>query len=569
MSFPLTLWRYMTVEIWRLVAITTLVLVCVVSFAAVVKFLAEGKLGPVDALRFMAVIAVPMLHYTLPFASGFGATLAYHRMTADGELTAAHAGGISHKKVLAPALGAAIVLGGVLATLNQGFIPHLLRSSHRMISANIAEIVKTSIESSQSIAFDNFLLHADGVKSFGPDAASGASERLLLTGVVAVEFDRKGNIRSEATAARAWLWIFPPGGETPAPGSDRGPGSPGSGYVRMRLEEGVGVSGGQLVRFAELVPDPWILPDSFRNDPKFFSNAEMDTLRKNPELMHGVEQRRLTLAQRLAERQTLAEIKTTLISDGRARLVDALGQPVVLRASDVRLTPERRWNVIPHAPGQPVAVDRYMPDGTLSRYTARAAEIVTQLDDDPTRRGLSVRLVLTDVSAAGGVAALPGANGSGVSGDRAELVISPLYAAGRPLEQFIGLRAAELIDRADPYVNRERPDPFVKDAVDDLRDELQELDREIMSKVHERWAMSAACLVMAVAGAVTAMRLGNALPLTVYLWSFFPALAGVITITSGQQVVHDVGAPGLAVLWGGVALLGAYTLGSYIHVARH
>jgi hypothetical protein len=237
MRFPFTLWRYIAFEIWRVVLITALVLVCVVSFAAVVKFLGEGKLGPVDALRFMLVIAVPMMHYTLPFAAGFGATLAYHRMTADGEILAAHAGGIGHRSVLMPAVLAALVLGAGLAYLNQRTIPHMLRSSQRMVTENIAEIVRASIESSQSVSFDNFLLHADGVKAFGPDASSGASERMLLTGVVAVEFDRKGQIRSEATAARAWLWVFPPG----SPALRARAFHPGSGYVRMRLEEGDGL----------------------------------------------------------------------------------------------------------------------------------------------------------------------------------------------------------------------------------------------------------------------------------------------------------------------------------------
>jgi hypothetical protein len=55
----------------------------------------------------------------------------------------------------------------------------------------------------------------------------------------------------------------------------------------------------------------------------------------------------------------------------------------------------------------------------------------------------------------------------------------------------------------------------------------------------------------------------------VYLWSFIPALAGVITITSGQQLTHDMGVPGLFVLWGGVGLLVVYTVVSYLHVARH
>ncbi|MBX3317889.1 MAG: LptF/LptG family permease [Phycisphaeraceae bacterium] len=563
MRIPGTLWRHMAIEVGRVVLITAAVLLCVVSFSAVVKFLAEGKLSPLDALRFMGVIAVPMLHYTLPFASGFGATLAYHRMVSDGEILAAHAGGIGHRAVLMPALLAAIGLGGGLAFLNQQVIPKMLESSHRMITQDIAKILSASIESSQSVNFDNFLLHAGSVKRFGADTSSGASERMMLTDVVAVEFDRKGVIRSEATARRAWLWVFPPGGPDPMPGV-----SPGVGYVRMRLEEGVGFSGGQLVRFTELSPDPWLLPDSFRTDPKFFSNSEMDTLRERPELMHGVEQRRVRLAQRLAERQTMGEIKTSLLNTQRVRLVDGTGQTLILRASDVRLTPERRWAVLPTTPGRPIEVDRFMPDGSLARYGARSAEIVTQTIDLEGMSELTARLVLSEVTTISGTATGSSVGGS-VGGDRAQLSLGPLYSSSRPLDDLIGRSCAELLEASRAYTNRDRPDLFIEEAASDLAKSIAKLEREILSKVHERWAMSAACLVMALAGAATAMRLGNALPLAVYLWSFIPALAAVITITSGQQLTHDLGAPGLFVLWGGVGLLVVYTLVSYFHVARH
>lgn len=564
MRFPWTLWRYIAIEIWRVVLITAAVLLCVVSFSAVIKFLAEGKLGPVDALRFMSVIAVPMLHYTLPFAAGFGATLAYHRMVADGEVFAAYASGIGHRSVLMPAVLAALVMGGGLAYLNQRVIPRMLEASQRMITEDIAKIVSASIESSQSMSFDSFLLHAGAVKRFGSDGASGATERMMLTDVVAVEFDRKGVIRSEATAKRAWLWIFPPGGPDPMPGV-----SPGVGYVRMRLEEGVGFSGGQLVRFSELAPDPWLLPDSFSNDPKFYSNAEMQSLRDTPELMSGVEQRRVRLAQRLAERQTMAEIKGSLQSSGRARLTDSMGQSLIVRASDVRLTPERRWAVVPSSPGRPVEVDRFLPDGTLARYAAKQAEIVTESIETEGQPELMARLHLTEVSTISGSSGVGGSTVNGVSGDRAELSLGPLYSASRPLTELIAQPSGALLEMARPFTDRDQPDLFVSEAKDDLTKSIGKLHREILSKIHERWAMSATCLVMAVAGAVTAMRLGGAMPLTVYLWSFIPALAGVITITSGQQLTHDMGAPGLLVLWGGVGLLVVYTLVSYLHVARH
>ncbi len=81
--------------------------------------------------------------------------------------------------------------------------------------------------------------------------------------------------------------------------------------------------------------------------------------------------------------------------------------------------------------------------------------------------------------------------------------------------------------------------------------------------------MAVAGLVMIVTGAVTALRLRGKLPLTVYLWSFFPALATVLTISSGQQMVEPMGNVGLILLWGGVAALAAYSMVAYRVVCRH
>ena len=82
-------------------------------------------------------------------------------------------------------------------------------------------------------------------------------------------------------------------------------------------------------------------------------------------------------------------------------------------------------------------------------------------------------------------------------------------------------------------------------------------------------AFSISCLVMVVAGALTAMKLATSLPLTVYLWSFFPALLAVITISAGQQTTHQAGAGGLVILWGGVALLVAYVVRAFLAVRQH
>ena len=68
---------------------------------------------------------------------------------------------------------------------------------------------------------------------------------------------------------------------------------------------------------------------------------------------------------------------------------------------------------------------------------------------------------------------------------------------------------------------------------------------------------------------IVAIKLANAQPLVVYLWSFFPALVTVISISGGHQMVAKSGGFGLVVLWGGVVALAVYSFITYRIVARH
>jgi len=95
-----------------------------------------------------------------------------------------------------------------------------------------------------------------------------------------------------------------------------------------------------------------------------------------------------------------------------------------------------------------------------------------------------------------------------------------------------------------------------------------EIQREIVSKTHQRFAMSAACLVMVLIGATMAIKLRAALPLTVYLWAFLPALGAVLAISMGEQFAHQMGWPGLVLMWGAIVALAVYAGAIFRQVAK-
>ena len=81
--------------------------------------------------------------------------------------------------------------------------------------------------------------------------------------------------------------------------------------------------------------------------------------------------------------------------------------------------------------------------------------------------------------------------------------------------------------------------------------------------------MAASCFVIVIAGAVISLRLSRRLPMTVYMFTFVPAVICIVTISGGQQMTIQNGPSGLLLLWSGVAGLLAYTFFQLRALARH
>ena len=104
--------------------------------------------------------------------------------------------------------------------------------------------------------------------------------------------------------------------------------------------------------------------------------------------------------------------------------------------------------------------------------------------------------------------------------------------------------------------------------VDQLEHEITRLRNKIVAKRHERWALSASCVVMVTLGAVMAMYLKLTTPLIIYLWSFFPALGTIIVMEAGGQTIASRGPVGLPLLWSGVIALAVLAAIVYRRMTR-
>ncbi len=559
MDLPRTLWLHISAQLWRVLLLTAVILVSVISFAAGIKPLAEGKLGPAEMLKFVLLAMPPMLAYAVPFAAGFAATLAYHRLGQDNEATAAHAGGISHRSLLVPAMATGLLLAGAMGVLNEQVIPRFLRSMEQLITQDLTKLMVGSIKRGEPISIGPLHLHADDVVVRDPAsspqvAATGATDWLELSGVVFVETDSQGAIRNEV------LFKYAPVLLLQGPREDGSEGMTAWVYPR----EGVGLRGDQgLMAFDELRPIPLAVPNAFEDDPKFLTFGELARLRSQPDQMSFIRTRSQDLAHHLAERATTELIAGELERAQRVR-VDRGGSPLVIRASGIRWDPrELMWRLLPAEGQTTVGVDRRRGERQeLVEHNADAAWLYTELRTDDKGIDLTLSLYMR------GVTTRETTDGS-MSGQREEMLFENIRPTRDPLPELLELGADDLLALAAPRVDTAEPDTFLVAPVQELRKRLARLEREILSKQHERLAMAAAALVMVVTGSIVALRLRDASTLTVYLWSFFPALGSIIIISAGQQATHDRGAEGLIVLWAGVLVPAAYAIYAYLGLRKH
>ncbi|MEM0982448.1 MAG: LptF/LptG family permease [Planctomycetota bacterium] len=550
---PWTLWRYATVELWRLVLISTLVLVLVIAFSAAVKPLADGTLGPAQALAFMVLATVPMLAYALPFAAAFGTALAYHRMAQDNEVVAALAGGLPHRTLIVPAIASGIVLAGALGLLNEQIIPRFLQRMEQMITLDAVDVLVRRLDRGESAALGSLVVHAGSIREIEGPPEGEITKALHLRDVTAIEVTDEGEVLDDATAEHAWVSLWP--GDTV--GIDDG-----SLVGYMRFQKASMSNEGTLGTAGEFTTPLFRVPNAFEDDPKFLTAGELQELRDHPERMSFIRSRQSNLAREMARLEIGEELRSTLAAGKPVRFT---GPDGVFSISSARARGFGDWTLVPRgAETISIEIDRADTLGT-DIITAAGGELIIE-EAAPTKdvtvaasaeqlTQLSLSLVLRDL--------VIGSDGSPVTTGRAERRYTGLVLASDPLPELSGLTALGLLDRANAKIGSgDLATGRLAERRDALSERIAKLGREITSKQHERLAMAAACLVMVLSGAVTALKLRHAMPLVVYLWTFFPALGVVLLISIGQESVHDSGAIGIPILWSGVAGLGvAATLG--------
>lgn len=568
-----TLIGHITFELWRHVLLITAVLVLVTAFGATVQNYAKGLLSAVDTLKFMGFAAVPMLAYAIPFAGALAGTLAYHRLAQERELMAAQAGGMSLLTLLMPAIVTGVVLTATLGALNEQVIPRFLQKMSEVASGQAAGLISRAIERGEAVQVQGFLLYADQV--FTPEVDQpGIQNHLVLLGAHLIKLDPEGNMASWGAAERADLLVEEPREVTEADlmGPNEVPGALGSSVsvVTYVVKDAVGdtgrLSGSRVGGFQ----DKLFMPGGGGDSPKFLTFGEMRRAYRDPDPLGPVDAARRDLAFHLALRTVIERTVRELRGGGAVQLRGADGSTLVLRAGAIGWDDKAKaWRL--RARGiQPIVVERYRPEseGTRSvdRFELGAGTIEANLTGTPMSRGMELMLHGENVRTA--VAQGPDADPR-VGGARETMTLGPLVVDDDPVPAFLEMSSPELLAAVEAHNERwGSEDQFLAPPTRDLRERLVKVRKQILGKHHERMALSLSAIVLAIAGAVAAIRFQEAPPLTAYLAAFLPALGLILVISTGQQMVDDYGGIGLPILWGGPLVLAGLVVWVSLRIGR-
>lgn len=582
LSTPGTVWRFLLGEVLRLLVITAAIVVVVTAFAGSIRFFANGTLNAVETLSIAGLLMIPMLQFALPFAGGFASTLAYHRMSQDNELTACYAGGVSHRSMLFPAVMLGLVGAAVLFLMADQMMPRFLRKAQEMISTDPTKLLTSKLAGGQSLALDNGhqLLYADDVREVDLPANSPAFKHLVLRGVVAVRTDARRDISQEMSSRVADVWLYRGDSETMnvtsndrwnLPASAGGTAGANVTWLVMQLRDPVGGKTNSAIGELDETTIKYQLPSTFNDDPKYLSWSQLEQAKAKPEILNIIDRPRRRLAQTLAERVAVDQLRRELTLTQLTTFVDSSRRPVTLRAAGIADVPgPLGFELKPIRAGGTIdaivtlAGGGSSGDGVKTRTHRAARAYLAQAlpGDGQPQTGTTLSLVMENVSSTG-------ESVSADAGVLTTLTLPGLSLASDPLAGLLAKHLDSLTNDANTRLTQRPDDRALREHLDKLTRGIADLRLEIASKQHERIATALACGVMIVLGAVMGMRLGVASPLVVYLWSFLPALGALISISAGQSVMHQSGLLGIPLIYGGVGALAVYTYLEYRALARH
>ncbi|HZN65588.1 MAG TPA: LptF/LptG family permease [Tepidisphaeraceae bacterium] len=569
MRISFTLSRYIFKDLFRIFMMASGALAGIMSFGGLLRPLTQQGLDGAQVGQLLTYFTPAMTAYSFPIAALFATTMVYGRLSADNELTACRAAGISLVSVAIPAF----VLGAIVCVISLLFlwfvVPAFTLKAEKVIYSNIAKLVANRIDRTHQIPFGLYTVFAQDAYLPAPETMKRGEQQVVLVGPTIVRFDRPYGRddwhykvpREFWTASQATAHIV-----------EREDGKPeltvrfGDGVTFPREFKGAVTAAVGATQFG-----PVPIKSPIEENTKFMNLQQLREVYASPHESRKIQEKVEEFLRFDQEHAYLAAVRDAVAGPERSYVFQTpTGEEYVLSCGEGVQVAEKGGELILVAPAAPAAA----ADGAGGSPAARRAAAALQsrpirvqrvegargkavyearearLRVWPRRktRQMEVSLKLLDAVTRGG------ADG-GASAPRGTLPL-PFKVAmpeslrkleDRPLEYYLTPAAA-----ASGNQNR-------------LQREWIVVKNDVVSEMHARLSFALSCLILVMVGCALGMMFRSGNFLTAFAVSFVPALLSITLIIAGQQACGNVPwtrgphwenplAMGTALIWSGNAI---------------
>jgi lipopolysaccharide export LptBFGC system permease protein LptF len=537
----------------------------ILSFGGLLRPLTEQGLEAWQVGLLLTYFTPAMTAYSLPVAALFATTVVYGRMSADNEILACRAGGLSHLSLALPAAILGLLVAVISALLLLFIVPVYTLKVERVVYSNLAKIIANDIERKHQIRLPGMNLSVFARSAHVPEAqdATSLNQQVLLVNPTIVTFDVP--FAGNPDRALAKLQV-PKDFHTASQATIHLTHRPEGEQIQLTvvLDEGSKFPrtfvGGQLGGVGSAQAGPFDLPSPIKENTKFMDIRQLRKLYENrtaskkiKSLLNGFIRHDQMFMFLHAVRDDLNDAdrrvsfdgfggkeKITVTRESEVPVIEKSGDVIVSSSADVN-DPTRRVHMTVTRPGQAPAL-------------YRAREIVVTAE--PVREDLRVvvSLELKDVE-------IQNLDGTITKRNRYT------YDVGVPMPRRV--REVEERSLSEYAVNPNLPRAQL--AAMELTQEQRKLIREltvlgndIVTESNSRVSFAISCLILTFVGAALGMMFRSGNFLTAFAISFIPALVAITLIVAGQRVggTIPIGYPkgenpiqlGLSLIWTGNAV---------------
>src|SRR5437762_4241526 len=164
-----TLFWYLLKDLLRIFLLAAGTLAGIMSFGALLRPLTQHGLAMGQVGQILSYFSPAMTTYSLPIAALFATTIVYGRLSADNELTACRASGISNLSMTWPAILLGLLVALVSLLFLSFIVPVFTLKVEKVIYSNIAQLVANKITRTHEISYGRTSIFAQSAEVEIPD----------------------------------------------------------------------------------------------------------------------------------------------------------------------------------------------------------------------------------------------------------------------------------------------------------------------------------------------------------------------------------------------------------------